>query len=390
VNFTEIFRSPTLYENLDRSVLRERLLLSLHGLGTNTGLKRMAGGQPGTTYKDLLHVRRRFVTREHLREAITRVVIQLSGCAHRIPRNSSAWDQNLMTEWHIRYGGQGVMIYWHVEKRSYSQLKTCSSSEVAAMIEGGLRHCTEMEVEKNYVDTHGCSRNEGVSHSNCRPGQGLNVHEITLQFSRLSPIGIGISEFDKASVSRVRGTNSPRVLNRAPILFRAACDLRQICGQAVCVGAVFAINALDGLQILQAYSTVYEVVRSLHLRNAINRKANRLVKNQEEIQHRQRQKCCVDYGGSQQDQSSRAEDVQAGRAIQRFMTGSPVVAGFRPVSIFAALKLMPPFLESMLATAFEKVCLPSRDVLGVSHSLVFLYSCRGVWRRVTRVCGAGL
>jgi TnpA family transposase len=52
------------------------------------------------------------------------------------------------------------MIYWHVEKNSaciYSQLKTCSSSEVAAMIEGVLRHCTEMKVEKNYVDSHGQS-----------------------------------------------------------------------------------------------------------------------------------------------------------------------------------------------------------------------------------------
>ena len=39
----------------------------------------------------------------------------------------------------------------------YSQLKRCSSSEVAAMIEGLLRHCTEMSVEKNYVDSHGQS-----------------------------------------------------------------------------------------------------------------------------------------------------------------------------------------------------------------------------------------
>jgi hypothetical protein len=39
----------------DSSRLRERLLLSLHGLGTNTGLKRLAGGQPGITYKDLLN-----------------------------------------------------------------------------------------------------------------------------------------------------------------------------------------------------------------------------------------------------------------------------------------------------------------------------------------------
>ncbi len=67
---------------------------------------------------------------------------------------------HLMTEWHIRYGGRGVMIYWHVEKNSvciYSQLKTCSSSEVAAMIQGLLRHCTQMKVEKNFVDSHGQS-----------------------------------------------------------------------------------------------------------------------------------------------------------------------------------------------------------------------------------------
>lgn len=65
-----------------------------------------------------------------------------------------------MTEWHIRYGGRSVMIYWHVEKKStciYSQLKRCSSSEVAAMIEGGLHHCTDMDIEKQYVDSHGQS-----------------------------------------------------------------------------------------------------------------------------------------------------------------------------------------------------------------------------------------
>ena len=71
-----------------------------------------------------------------------------------------AWDQNLMTEWHIRYRGRGVMIYWHVEKNStciYSQLKACSSSEVSAMIEGLLKHCTDIEIEKNFVDSHGQS-----------------------------------------------------------------------------------------------------------------------------------------------------------------------------------------------------------------------------------------
>ena len=73
-----------------------------------------------------------------------------------------------MTEWHVRYGGRGVMIYWHVERGSvciHSQLKRCSSSEVAAMIEGVLRHCTEMEVERQYVDSHGQSE---VAFAFCR------------------------------------------------------------------------------------------------------------------------------------------------------------------------------------------------------------------------------
>jgi TnpA family transposase len=71
-----------------------------------------------------------------------------------------AYDQNLTTEWHVRYGGRGVVVYWHVEDKSvciYSQLKRCSSSEVAAMVEGVLRHETAMAVEKNYTDSHGQS-----------------------------------------------------------------------------------------------------------------------------------------------------------------------------------------------------------------------------------------
>ncbi len=65
-----------------------------------------------------------------------------------------------MTEWHPRYRGPGVLIYWHVERKAvciYSQLRRCSSSEVAAMITGLLRHASEMQVDRNYVDTHGQS-----------------------------------------------------------------------------------------------------------------------------------------------------------------------------------------------------------------------------------------
>lgn len=60
----------------------------------------------------------------------------------------------------VRYQGRGVMIYWHMERQAtciYSQLKRCSSSEVSAMIEGVLRHCTDMDIQRHYVDSHGQS-----------------------------------------------------------------------------------------------------------------------------------------------------------------------------------------------------------------------------------------
>src|SRR5262249_50933998 len=172
VHFTDQFKSSASREQLDRATLQRRLLLCLYGLGTNTGLKRMSGAEQGERYSDLLYVRRRFITKDHLRAAIVVVVNAIlqtrlphiwgegtTACASD-SKKFGAWDQNLMTEWHIRYRGPGIMVYWHVEKKSaciYSQLKSCSSSEVAAMIEGVLRHCTEMEVEKQYVDSHGQS-----------------------------------------------------------------------------------------------------------------------------------------------------------------------------------------------------------------------------------------
>jgi len=83
-------------------------------------------------------------------------------------KHFGAWDQNLMTQWHLRYGGPGIMIYWHVERKSlciYSQLKSPASSEAAAMIEGVLRHCTEMDIDRQYVDSHGQSE---VAFAFCR------------------------------------------------------------------------------------------------------------------------------------------------------------------------------------------------------------------------------
>ncbi|MCX4625297.1 transposase [Streptomyces sp. NBC_01443] len=149
--FTDEFYSVAAYERIDRDVLQRRLLLALFALGTNMGIRAIvATGEHGESEAVLRHVRRHFITVDNLRAAVTRLVNGTfaagdtewwgrgTACASD-SKKFGFWSSNFMTEYHARYGGNGVMIYCHVERKNvciYSQLKSCSSSEVAAMIEG--------------------------------------------------------------------------------------------------------------------------------------------------------------------------------------------------------------------------------------------------------------
>lgn len=172
LDFVSKFSTVGKQEMLSKDILQRRLLTCFFSLGTNTGLTRASSLIPGEQHYELNHVKKTYITKELLREAIATVInatfdIRIKKIWGNVTvtcasdsKKFGAWDQNLMTEHHIRYGGRGVMIYWHVEKNAlciYSQLKSCASSEVSSMIEGVLRHCTEMNIEKHFVDTHGQS-----------------------------------------------------------------------------------------------------------------------------------------------------------------------------------------------------------------------------------------
>jgi len=171
VNFTDQLKSVSPRESIAAEPLRKRKLLCIYGIATNLGIKRISAGDHGETEGDLTYVLKRFLSKDQLRRAISLLVnatleVKLASiwgegtsCASD-SKQFGAWDGNIMTEWHARYGGAGVMIYWHVTDDAlciYSQLKRCSSSEVASMIQGVLHHCTEMEVDQQYVDSHGQS-----------------------------------------------------------------------------------------------------------------------------------------------------------------------------------------------------------------------------------------
>jgi TnpA family transposase len=169
---TRHFQTAGHHELMDPAILRKRLLLCIYALGSNTGLRRMGAANTHANENDLRYVKKRYLNEDNIRAAIAEVVNAIidvrdpeiwgpatTGCGCDSTQVSS-WDQNLVAEWHARYREKGVMIYWHVDRNStciYSQLKTCTSSEVAAMIRGVLRHCTKMDMRETYTDTHGQS-----------------------------------------------------------------------------------------------------------------------------------------------------------------------------------------------------------------------------------------
>jgi TnpA family transposase len=106
-------------------------MLAIYAYGTNTGIRAVAaGGGHGHTEDEIRYVRRRYLTRDTARA----VAIGIANATFA-SRQQTIWgegstavasdsthfrsyDQNIFTEWHSRYGGRGILIYWHVERGS--------------------------------------------------------------------------------------------------------------------------------------------------------------------------------------------------------------------------------------------------------------------------------
>ena len=158
--------------NLPEDVLIERLLLIAYAYGTNSGLRTVASGDHAHSEEDLRYTARRYFTATGLKAAGVEIANATFAARQgwiwgesttTVASDSShfgAFDRKVFTEWHARYGGRGVLVYWHVERCTmaiHSQVLNCSASEVAAMIEGVMRHGTSMDIDGNYVDSHGQS-----------------------------------------------------------------------------------------------------------------------------------------------------------------------------------------------------------------------------------------
>ena len=182
-----VFTPAGTQNHLDPQVLFERLLLLIYAYGTGTGIRAAAAGDHPHTEDDLRYARRRYLTVEACRQA-ARIIANATFAARQAAlwgegttavasdsTHFSAFDQNIFTEWHSRYrrAKRGVLIYWTVDTAGsmavHSQLISCSASEVHATVEGAMRHGTDMEVEQNFVDSHGACCPASSPPGPCQP-----------------------------------------------------------------------------------------------------------------------------------------------------------------------------------------------------------------------------
>lgn len=158
--------------SLDTMNLRQRLIMCLFAMGTNTEFNKVCSGASGISAEDLRYTKKRVLSPEVLRHIIRKLVNstleirdsaiwgELTNSFASDSTKFASWSDNLMTEYHIRYQGNGIMAYWHIERKALcisSQTIRCSDSEVAAMLRGIIHHATNAKVEKHSTDTHGQS-----------------------------------------------------------------------------------------------------------------------------------------------------------------------------------------------------------------------------------------
>lgn len=150
----------------------ERYIITTFGYGCNLGPAQTARHMKGkVTPHQLSFVNRRHVTAEKLNEAIRDVVNQYNrfGLPKVWGDGSSAaadgtkfdlYEENLISEYHIRYGGYGGIAYHHVSDTYialFSHFIPCGVWEAVYIIDGLLKNQSEIQPDTVHADTQGQS-----------------------------------------------------------------------------------------------------------------------------------------------------------------------------------------------------------------------------------------
>jgi len=148
-----------------------RYLATTFCYGCNLGPTQAARSLAGLERRQLSWVNQRHIAEEHLDRANTLVINAYNrfalpkcwGSGKRASADGTKWDlyeQNLLSEYHIRYGGYGGIGYYHVSDTYialFSHFIPCGVWEAVYILDGLLQNESDIQPDTIHADTQGQS-----------------------------------------------------------------------------------------------------------------------------------------------------------------------------------------------------------------------------------------
>lgn len=170
LNWTRFFYPISGYEaKIDQPIAR--YLTTTFCYGCHLGSAQTARSLGEFDHRQVAWVNQRHITEENLDKAITGIINAYNrfslpkfwGTGKRASADGTKWDiyeQNLLAEYHIRYGGYGGIGYYHVSDTYialFSHFIPCGVWEAVYILDGLLKNQSEIQSDVIHADTQGQS-----------------------------------------------------------------------------------------------------------------------------------------------------------------------------------------------------------------------------------------
>ncbi len=168
LNWTRSFGPISGHETkIEESILR--YITAVFCYGCNLGPSQTARSMSDVDRRQIGWINQRHITEESLEQAITTIINgynkfllpTLWGSGESASADGTKWDmyeQNLLSEYHIRYGGYGGIGYYHVSDTYialFSHFIPCGVWEAVYILDGLLKNKSDVQPDTVHSDTQG-------------------------------------------------------------------------------------------------------------------------------------------------------------------------------------------------------------------------------------------
>jgi len=168
INWTKDFGSISGHDTKIENPI-ERYLITSFCYGCNLGPTQTSQSLEGINRKQVAWINNRHITEEKIELAIKNIINAYNcfslpkfwGSGKRVSADGTKWDlyeQNLLSEYHIRYGGYGGIGYYHVSDTYialFSHFIPCGVWEAVYILDAMIKNESDIQPDTIHADTQG-------------------------------------------------------------------------------------------------------------------------------------------------------------------------------------------------------------------------------------------